>query len=522
MDWDKVVDIDRALKNVKNDLVGDWFRDPWDWPELDFVAKKRPDILYARLGAEGVARAAKIDVAKENFGIRPAIVMDPIDRLAYQAIVDSLSLKLGTGLPETVYGWRLPRRDPERGSYSPNRTENEMYRRHISTFGAHDSMSGLKTDIVSFFSNIPIDRLSERIVERAGRSKPADRLIDMLASWDGSPRKGLPQRSAASALLANLYLQPLDDALLEKVRVPTRRRGRTLRDIFHSLMMYERILDGGQSARWMDDIWVFRRDVGELRTMQAQIEGILRDLGLDINIAKTAVLEGEDLRAEILNFAHSAAETSLLGDPKDYQPLRDLIDLLIASPESSNRSTFKFTFRRMREHAVDYRLDDLVEVAHRAPHAADAYARLFRDSETYKDLHGWFVKHWKSSWAVSDWSVASLATMFPVANIRKPMRELLASHISQPGGSLAKTSFAASRLAIKDPENYRAAIRAALKNSDHPLERRVLALAALSCGEERQLVKKALKEFSANQVTLEMLMATNFRTPKMIPDLADR
>lgn len=38
------------------------------------------DQLGARARATGTRRVAKIDVPKENFGIRPAVVLDPIDQ----------------------------------------------------------------------------------------------------------------------------------------------------------------------------------------------------------------------------------------------------------------------------------------------------------------------------------------------------------------------------------------------------------------------------------------------------------
>lgn len=55
-------------------------------PKVDWVCDRRPDLLVARLNSGESKRPTKIDVAKENFGVRPAVVLDPIDRLAYQAL----------------------------------------------------------------------------------------------------------------------------------------------------------------------------------------------------------------------------------------------------------------------------------------------------------------------------------------------------------------------------------------------------------------------------------------------------
>src|SRR6266704_985692 len=117
VDWLEALDIGLALKNCHDDLIGEWYRDPWSWPELAWVAKRRPDLLVARLNGVGIRMASPIDVAKENFGIRPALVMDPLDRLAYQALTDRMSLDLIRPLPSWVYNARLSRRTPTVGEY---------------------------------------------------------------------------------------------------------------------------------------------------------------------------------------------------------------------------------------------------------------------------------------------------------------------------------------------------------------------------------------------------------------------
>src|SRR6267142_2605865 len=101
MDWLKAINAGRSLSNVHNDVVGDWYRDPWNWAELRWVVKKAPELLASRLNDKGSKHAVPIDVPKENFVIRPALLLDPLDRLAYQALVDRLSATLVGKL----HGW---------------------------------------------------------------------------------------------------------------------------------------------------------------------------------------------------------------------------------------------------------------------------------------------------------------------------------------------------------------------------------------------------------------------------------
>ena len=119
MNWEEAVDLRLANRNCESDSYGDWYRDPWHWAEMRWIVESRPELLLERLDADGVRPAMKTDVAKENFGTRPAIIMDPLDRIVFQSVVDSLSLDLIGGLRDWVFGWRLPHiPDPKKGAYS--------------------------------------------------------------------------------------------------------------------------------------------------------------------------------------------------------------------------------------------------------------------------------------------------------------------------------------------------------------------------------------------------------------------
>lgn len=190
-EWLEVLDVGLALKNCHDDLIGEWYRDPWSWPELAWVVKRRPDLLVSRLNSTGTRMASTIDVAKENFGMRPALIVDPLDRLAYQALTDRLSLPLIRHLPSWVYIARLSRRTPTAGGYVSAR-EWDFYRARLKGLAARYRFL-LTTDVVSFFASISIDRLSERIQQRAPSGRVTERLLSMLAGWDAIPnRSGLP------------------------------------------------------------------------------------------------------------------------------------------------------------------------------------------------------------------------------------------------------------------------------------------------------------------------------------------
>src|SRR5262249_33276688 len=150
------------------------------------------------------------------------------------------------GLDRWVFGWRLPRKEPKSGRYSPNSTEWQLYRSTLSWLVTINEV-GLKTDIVSCFASLPVPRVIEDLERESGSGEVTARLVDMLASFDGIPgRRGLPQRSKASAALANMYLQRIDRVLREHERPSA-----------EGLLL---LLSPGGVTRWMDDMWVFASD----------------------------------------------------------------------------------------------------------------------------------------------------------------------------------------------------------------------------------------------------------------------
>ncbi|MCA1703919.1 MAG: hypothetical protein LC808_11890 [Actinobacteria bacterium] len=78
-------------------------------------------------------------------------------------------------------------------------------------------------------------------------------------------------------------------------------------------------------------------------------------------------------------------------------------------------------------------------------------------------------------------------------------------------------ALAAQRLAAWDPEGARGLLREAAQEADHPLERRVLAMAGVTAGEDRIVTRRILSEFEENQVTREMLADVRYRV-RVKPD----
>jgi len=490
--------------NLRVDITGDWFRDPWGWPEYDYVLDGHLDQLGARARATGTRRVAKIDVPKENFGIRPAVVLDPIDRMLFQGLVDMNTSKLIGKLSPWVHGWRLRREDPKSGDYSPNDVEWGLHRGQLKISALFCDF-GLKTDIVSCFASIPVDRVCEDVERGAGSGDATGRLIDMLMSYDQVPgRSGLPQRCMASAALANMYLERLSHVLEDYSLANPSGFASEYVDSF--------------VTRWMDDIWAFGDDDSNLRALQIDLQAAAREAGLEVNLGKTKLLGEDDLWIDVNEIEHSGIDAAIDNDPPDMEPLEHLLDQVIDSPESTDRTTIRFAMTRMRRQHVESRLDGLVNTAHRMPHGADHLARAFRDFGLWRTHADWYIEYSDGPLNRIGWSVAALGTMFP--NKPHPPRIVIdrfARFLSERS-SLPMLALGAQRLSEWDPRQARDLLHDLAERADHPHERRIIGLAATAARSEKSFIRRLLSEYEENRLTLALLSERDFKKVTPAPD----
>jgi hypothetical protein len=474
------------------------------------------DWLLRRARASGIRHTKNIDVPKENFGIRPAIVMDPLDRLLYQSLVDASSRKLIGSLPEWVYGWRLPRKRGTRKTYARQNLEWSLYRRHLKNASIFD-LYGLKTDIVSCFASIPMTRLCEYLEKCSATTAKivTERLTDMLFAFDKVPeRSGLPQRSTGSAVLANMYLKQIDPILLEYAsETEWERKGPFAR-------FYETSV-----ARWMDDIWAFGNDEGRLRSFQVDLQQALRGVGLEINLGKTAIYGDDDLWSAVNKIEHSAVDAAIESDPIDIEPLEQLIDRLLEVPEKADRTSIRFATTRIREQRLKFRrlrkrIDRLVDAAPRMPHGADHLARVFSDSRIWRKRDDWFLDYAASPWGQMSWSVAQIGTMFPT-NTRPPRKVIdKFTEFLTPESEFPIFALSAQRLSSWTPNQIAELLWDLKDRISGPQERRIISLAAAQAGLGKEFIRGVLSEFEENQLTLAMLEERDFVALPPVPDFS--
>jgi hypothetical protein len=484
------VDIALAVRNVRIDATKDWLDDPWGWPELDWLATNPGcKAVEHRLKTNTTGYVVRLDVAKDSRSTRPALVMDPADRVAYQALIDKVSLELVGHLPSWVYGWRLRRDRPQPGIYADNRAEWRRYtadladKRKKFRYAAH-------FDIRSFFATVPPDSLLRQLLRQCHRF---ERLEQFLHSWNpAASRTGLPQRFLPSSLLAQAYLRPLDEYLV-------RTSGGSNQDRMGIL-------------RWMDDIWLFSNTEYELDRCNKDLDAILEQIGLAFNSEKTRRFDAKQT-PDFLQLVNTS------GDEDDDTPLRSRtpadmdrqIDQLLNQAEEAPRPNISFFVSYMVATKSYGSLGRLESMLDELPHVADLVARLLRSSGRWTSHEAWYLKYLDQHFSHTDWSVEAWGGMFPPRTTSPPPR-LTAAFADKILSSLQTTvvPLVCSLLSSWRPDLARSVFPNASSLSK-PFEFRGLALAGLSCGIDRNLVSEWLGAFPESHYVVDFLRSRNFK-----------
>ncbi len=192
---------------------------------------------------------------KDSGGVRPLAIPTARDRIAQRAALHVLAESIDALLEDCSFA----------------------YRKGFSRQGAANALSQaykdgyryvLDADITMFFDNVDWNRLFAIL----DGLYPREPLVRILKDWVRAPvefdgrrierTQGLPQGTAISPLLANLYLDAFDEALLDQ---------------------------GFRLVRFADDFVVLCKDVEQAKKAQEAAQRELAQLGLQLNEEKTQI-----------------------------------------------------------------------------------------------------------------------------------------------------------------------------------------------------------------------------------------
>lgn len=251
----------------------------------------------------------KVLAPKGPLGTRPGSHIPIRDRMVFWSIVRVIAPKFDSCLADSVYSYRL-KNQPKSGelfnegdSLAIPFLKAKQITIELDPFepwyGAWPEFEkktqaeledGYKymvvSDIAAYFENINLDVLRDQLMGQL-EDEPVlcNFITEGLAEWVNTshygsrPRRGIPQGTGISSFFGNIYLSPIDENF--------------------RLLAQDNDLE---YFRYMDDIRIFCRDIATARKCVFSLESCVRRLHLNLQTAKTKILEEKSSNRQISNF----------------------------------------------------------------------------------------------------------------------------------------------------------------------------------------------------------------------------
>ncbi|WP_137177014.1 CRISPR-associated endonuclease Cas1 [Roseomonas sp. AR75] len=192
--------------------------------------------------------ARRVFIPKPDGGVRPLDIPPVQDRIAQAAVAIVLTPLLDAEFEDSSFAYR------------PGRSVLQAVAR-VAKHRRAGFRWVVDGDITRYFERVPHEGLLSRL-ERSVSDAP---LVDLIATWlehHSHEGRGLPQGSPLSPLLANLYLDEVDEAI----------EGRGLRLV-----------------RFADDFLILCKDEALAAGAKARMAALLAEYGLELNAEKSRI-----------------------------------------------------------------------------------------------------------------------------------------------------------------------------------------------------------------------------------------
>lgn len=493
------LNISAAARALKSEQYGGWYRDPWGYPELnpEFIRSLSQSDLGIEIKEKSVKFSAPptflpFDMPKGAFTTRPAVTQDIRSNLIFTAAALRLAPEFHSELGDWVYGWRT-----RNGGFNTNNTsEWELYVSSRKNLEPSPDLYSAQTDITSFFASINHRELISRISDTVGKRTEAALVAEVLMEHDKiSTRSGLPQRSTAAAILAQMAFSNIDE------------------------LIEARLLEGRikSARRWMDDL-SFEGSQPELRRLLIDIQNEGRRFGLEINTSKTKIMTTEEAEEALRNENQETIDLPKVDIPIDsdyhdgspfvtlynYAHLDSIQAEILAAPEQYDRTTLGRVLKSLRHYKSFEQAEEWAAAAPLMPHAADKLGRYILDAKRHRklslDLSEWCCRTLSSKWPLPPWAAAQYAIAVPSGELNRPLIDIL-FHWLDRCNNIQQVAVATDRLSRLHPTFFKPRAKMLSDNSPNPQYSRILALGLLNAGESRKNVSRVLSLSDSNEIT---------------------
>lgn len=218
-----------------------------------------------------VAPAEIFRTPKSPFTTRPAALLALPDRLALEALAESIKARLDRVLPDDVLWPRGRAPDPTNGAI-------EEYRSRPLEW---NSTYVVKADIADFYGSVDHAILGLITSTHLAMPKKYGQAIESLLSALMTIDRGLPQGILASDIFASTFLLPVDSRLSD---------------------------NGAIFIRYSDDYLLPANSLHEARSLLQHLEEDLRGVGLVLNDEKTTIMRSSTYQKGLTEHTRELAD----------------------------------------------------------------------------------------------------------------------------------------------------------------------------------------------------------------------
>jgi len=269
LDRDVLNELDptRSLDRIRTDVLSDLILAPHYAAIFEHAGDELRDRLFDELrsGDFEPSLPIYIEAPKANGIPRPGAILPPLDRLAYQLLVDHVAPLGEAQLDRSrVHSHVLLDPDPEGRMFRPGHESWQNLRESlVGLAGQAENSFVVRADVASFFDRLYQHNLVN-LLHASGAAPGAVNLLEkVLSAWRQKDSHGILQGMFPSDFLGNFYLCALDGH-------------------------FE--IQGAASARFVDDIYVFYSSEIEAQKGLTELARILRAEGLHLNERKTDIV----------------------------------------------------------------------------------------------------------------------------------------------------------------------------------------------------------------------------------------
>jgi hypothetical protein len=308
-------DLALAWRRTKADIQANrvFVRTPYEIELIDENTDEWLGHLCKKVSAGYRPSSATIaDVPKGNGAVRPGAILSLEDRTVYADIVGSLFPIISTGLRWSQgavdFSYRLAAK-PDRVNWFSNRFVGwTQFRRMQLDKLQNDEKTThvVVTDLTGFYENIDLSILASDLRSLGCDAETVQLLSTCLYRWGVIPGRGIPQGYSASDILAKVYLNPIDRAMID---------------------------EGFDYIRYVDDIRLFCSGFANCKHALLFLTQALRRRGLNLQTAKTEMMGRASAKTRIEGIApviEAAQERyrkqieEVVGAIDPYAPISDI------------------------------------------------------------------------------------------------------------------------------------------------------------------------------------------------------